>query len=86
LRALFGVGVLGAVACALCCVGILTPVLVAGLVAAGLGAWTADLDLVLFGGIVVFGVFAWIGWTRMNSARKPAGAAGANPSELTGPP
>jgi hypothetical protein len=68
LRALFGVGVIGTVACALCCVGVLAPVLVAGLVAMGLGTSAGTLDVVIVGALVVFAALAWIGWTRMQSA------------------
>ncbi len=50
-KGLLRTGIIGSVVTALCCV---TPVLVIGLGAVGLGAWTAGLDYVLFPLLAVF--------------------------------
>lgn len=68
MRWLFGVGVVGSIAAALCCVGILTPLLVALLVALGLTALTQSLDVILLPALGVFLVLAFIGWR----GRKPS--------------
>ena len=66
MRWLLGVGVVGSVITALCCAGILTPLLVAMLVAAGLGALTRKDTAVsepFLAEIVMFaGNFAPRGW------------------------
>lgn len=59
---LFRVGVVGSIVTALCCAGVLTPLLVALLTAAGLGALTRSLDLVLLPALAVFVVLAGVGW------------------------
>lgn len=59
---LLPVGSLGAVVAALCCVGVLTPLLVTALVALGLGAWPRDLDLILLPALAAFLTMAVIGW------------------------
>ncbi len=58
----FPTGVVGAVLAALCCVGIFTPLLVAALVALGLGALTRSLDLILASALAVFLIMAFLGW------------------------
>lgn len=62
MRWLFPVGTAGAVVAALCCIGVLTPLLVAALVGAGLGGLTRSLDIILFPAIAVFLVLAFVGW------------------------
>ncbi len=62
MNALFRVGAAGSVFAALCCVGVLTPLLVALLTAAGLGALTRSLDLILLPALVVFLAMAALGW------------------------
>ena len=59
---LFRVGIVGSVVTALCCVGVLTSLLVAGLAAVGLGALTRNLDLVLFPTLAVFLAVTLAGW------------------------
>ena len=54
----------GSVVTALCCAGVLTPLLVAGLTAVGLTALTRSLDLILFPALAVFLVLTAIGWWR----------------------
>ncbi|HYU19675.1 MAG TPA: mercury resistance system transport protein MerF [Chloroflexota bacterium] len=71
MRWLFPIGAAGSVITALCCVGILTPLLVALLVAAGLGALTRNLDLILFPALAVFLVLTFVGW-RSRQARAVA--------------
>jgi mercuric ion transport protein len=75
IRALFGVGLVGTIVAALCCLGVLTPLLVAGLVAVGLGALTRSLDAVLVPALVVFVVLTVVGWY----GRRQAPAAGGRP-------
>jgi hypothetical protein len=67
-RWLFRVGVVGALVAALCCVGVLTPLLIAGLVALGLSTLTRSLDLILLPALAVFLVMALVGW-RARSTR-----------------
>ena len=62
MRRLFPIGVVGSVIAALCCVGVLTPLLVAGLVALGLGTLTPNLDLVLLPALAIFLVLTFLGW------------------------
>lgn len=62
MNGLFRVGVVGSVVAALCCAGILTPLLAAGLTAAGLGALTRNLDLVIFPALAVFLTLTAVGW------------------------
>lgn len=62
MRWFFPVGVAGAIITALCCAGVLTPLLVAGLVAVGLSGLTRGLDFVLLPLLGVFLVLALIGW------------------------
>ncbi len=62
MHALFRVGLVGSIVAALCCAGVLTPLLVAGLTAAGLGAVTRSLDLVLLLTLGVFLVLTAVGW------------------------
>lgn len=62
MNALFRVGAVGSVVAALCCAGILTPLLAAALTAAGLGALTRDLDLVIFPALAVFLTLTAVGW------------------------
>ncbi len=77
MKALLGIGLVGSVFTALCCAGVLTPLLVAGLTAAGLRALTANLDAVLLPSLAVFLVLTAIGWAgrrRPRSAAEPAQA------------
>jgi mercuric ion transport protein len=67
MRWLFPVGVVGSVIAALCCVGVLTPLLVAGLVTLGLGALTRSLDLILLPALGIFLVMAFLGWRARKS-------------------
>jgi high-affinity Fe2+/Pb2+ permease len=76
MNALFRVGVVGSVVAALCCAGILTPLLAAGLTAAGLGALTRNLDLVIFPALAVFLVLAGVGWWLREQRQRHAGTAG----------
>ncbi len=62
MSALVRIGVVGSVVTALCCAGVLTPLLVAGLAAAGLGALTQRLDLVLLPVLWVFLLTTAAGW------------------------
>ncbi len=62
MRWLLPVGVVGAVLTALCCIGVLTPLLVTGLVALGLETLTRSLDLILLPLLAIFLVLAIIGW------------------------
>lgn len=67
MRWLFPVGVVGSVTAALCCVGVLTPLLVAGLVALGLSTLTSSLDRILLPALAVFLVMALVGWRGRRS-------------------
>ena len=58
-------GIIGAVLTALCCV---TPVLVIGFGAVGLGAWVAGLDYILFPLLMAFAAMAGF-WRRHPSQR-----------------
>lgn len=71
MRWLFPVGVVGSLVAALCCVGVLTPLLVTGLVAFGLGALTRSLDLIVLPALAIFLVLAFIGWRSRRGARPP---------------
>lgn len=71
MRWLFPIGTVGAVIAALCCVGILTPLLVGLLIAVGLGALTTTLDLILFPALAIFLVLALLAW-RSRKARAAA--------------
>ncbi len=87
MNALFRAGIVGSVVAALCCAGVLTPLLVAGLTAVGLGALTRDLDLVLFPALAVFLAMTGLGWwlRRYLTARRPAPATGAAGAGGSGP-
>ncbi|MGH2354606.1 MAG: mercury resistance system transport protein MerF [Chloroflexota bacterium] len=78
----FRVGVVGSVVAALCCAGVLTPLLVAGLTAAGLGALTRTLDLVLLTALPVFLVLTALGWWLRRRRDVPE-AASAAPGEAS---
>ena len=75
MNALFRVGVVGSVVAALCCAGILTPLLAAGLTAAGLGALTRNLDLVILPALAVFLVLTAAGWWLRQHRAAGAGQA-----------
>ena len=62
MKALFRVGVVGSIVAALCCVGVLTPLLIAGLTAGGLTVVTRNLDLVLLPTLAVFLILTGTGW------------------------
>ncbi len=68
MRSLFPIGLVGSAITALCCVGVLTPLLVSLLVALGLGALTRSLDLILLPTLAVFLVLTFVGW-RARSTR-----------------
>ena len=70
-EAAFRLGVGGAIVAALCCAGILTPLLVALLTAAGLGLAVRNLDLVLVPALAAFLVLTAAGW-GLRRRRKPA--------------
>ena len=69
MNTLFRVGVVGSVVTALCCAGVLTPLLVALLTAVGFGALTRNLDLVLFPALAVFLVLTAVGWVLRSRGR-----------------
>ena len=62
MKALFRIGVVGSIVAALCCVGVLTPLLIAGLTAVGLTVVTRNLDLVLLPALAVFLILTGAGW------------------------
>ena len=69
---LFRVGLVGSLVTALCCVGVLTPPLVALLTAVGLGVLTRNLDLVLFPTLAVFLLLTAAGWWLRSRRRVAA--------------
>ncbi len=69
MRVLFGMGAVGAGLTALCCAGVGTALLVAGLTALGLGALTRNLDAVLLASLAVFLALAAIGWAGQRKHR-----------------
>jgi mercuric ion transport protein len=64
-------GIIGAVLTALCCV---TPVLVIGFGAVGLGAWVAGLDYILFPLLMAFAAMAGFALVRQRAASVVEGA------------
>ena len=77
-NAVFGVGVVGSIVAALCCAGVLTPLLAAGLTAAGLGVLTRNLDLVIFPALAVFLALTAIGWWLRERRVAPTPPAGTS--------
>ncbi len=82
MKLLFGVGLVGSIVTALCCVGVLTPLLVATLTALDLRALTSNLDAVLLPALAVFLVLTAIGWMkrhRSNERQAPTEDTGVRP-------
>jgi len=74
MNGLFRVGIVGSLVTALCCVGILTPLLIAGLTAVGLTAVTRNLDAILLPALAVFLLLTGVSWwlrQRQGAAQKP---------------
>ncbi len=70
MRGLLSFGVVGAVFTALCCAGILTPLLVGLLTLLGLGALTAHLDAVILPALAGFAALSFFAYHRLQ--RHPA--------------
>lgn len=70
MKGLLSFGVVGAVAAALCCAGILTPLLVGLLTVLGLGVLTAHLDVVIFPALAGFAALSFFAYGRLQ--RRPA--------------
>jgi len=62
MNAPFRVGVVGSIVAALCCVGVLTPLRIAGLTAVGLTVVIRNLDLALLPALAVFLILTGATW------------------------
>ncbi len=79
-KTLLSFGLVGTVLAALCCAGILTPLLIGLLAVLGLGALSGNLDAILLPALTVFaaisGVTSWRLWRR-RARHLPTGGAAA---------
>lgn len=71
MRGLLSFGVVGTVFAALCCAGILTPLLVGLLTVLGLGALTAHLDAVLLPALAGFAALSYFAYRRLQRPTVP---------------
>ncbi len=83
MKGLLSFGVVGTVVAALCCAGIMTPLLVGLLTVVGLGALTAHLDAVLLPALIGFAVLSFCAYRRLQPRPTPERATPANPERST---
>jgi len=80
MKGLLSFGVVGTAVAALCCAGIMTPLLVGLLTVVGLGALTAHLDAVIFPALVGFAALSYFAYRRLRQRPTPERATPANPA------
>ncbi len=71
-KTLLSFGIVGTVLAALCCAGILTPLLIGLLAALGLGALTGNLDAVPLPALAVFAAISGVAFWRALSTKLAA--------------
>ncbi len=83
MKGLLSFGVVGAVAAALCCAGIMTPLLIGLLTVLGLGALTAHLDAVILPALVGFAALSFFAYRRLQRRAAPEDATPTTPERST---
>ncbi len=79
MKGLLSFGVVGTVVAALCCAGIMTPLLVGLLTVVGLGALTAHLDAVILPALVGFAALSFFAYRHLQHRPNPEDATPTAP-------